>query len=245
MRDDLAPHETLTALPTATSRVGEASGVLSDETPLRSGHREGKMVFGKWGILCDREIKHLAFKDGMISPFVDHLVSKKLRRPELVGGPSIISYGLGSYGYDVRASTEFKVFTNLKSTLIDPKRFNEDVFVDVVCEEGDPLIIPPNSFALSSSLEYIKVPRDILVITIGKSTYARCGINTNVTPLEPEWEGNITIEIANGTPLPVAVYPLEGICQLVFHRVSEECEVSYADRSGKYQGQSGVVLAKV
>ena len=207
------------------------------------------MRIANWGILCDRQIKHLAFLHGMISPFVDRLVTKRegkrsRRTGQLVGQP-IISYGLGSYGYDIRASTEFKVFSNLKSTLVDPKRFNEDAFVSVICEEGDPLIIPPNSFALSSSFEYIKVPRDVLVISIGKSTYARCGINTNVTPLEPEWEGNITIEIANGTPLPVAVYPLEGICQLIFHRVAEECEISYADRSGKYQGQSGVVPAKV
>lgn len=190
------------------------------------------------GLLCDIEIHRLAEEKDMIVPFVNYLVTEFESRP-------IVSYGLGSYGYDVRASTEFKVFSNLNSTIVDPKKFREEAFVSVVCEMGDPLIIPPNSFALSSSYEYIKVPRDILVISIGKSTYARCGINTNVTPLEPEWEGNITIEIANATNLPVCVYPLEGICQLVFHRAAEVCKVSYADRAGKYQRQRGVVPAKV
>ncbi len=153
-----------------------------------------------------------------------------------------ISYGLSSYGYDARVADEFRVFTNVDSAIVDPKNFSPDSFVT---REGPVCIIPPNSFALAHTIEYFRVPRDILVICLGKSTYARCGIIVNVTPLEPEWEGQVTIEISNTTPLPARIYAFEGICQFLFLRGNEPCETSYADRSGKYMRQRGVSLPRL
>lgn len=186
-------------------------------------------------ILADEEIRRLG-RLGMIDPFYPDQV-----RASGPGGTKIISFGTSSYGYDVRCATEFKVFTNVNSTVVDPKDFDERNFVDF---EGDSCIIPPNSFALARSVEYFKIPRDILVVCLGKSTYARCGIIVNVTPLEPEWEGHITLEFSNTTPLPARIYANEGCAQLLFFRAEEVCKTSYADRGGKYQGQTGVTLPK-
>ena len=152
-----------------------------------------------------------------------------------------ISYGTSSYGYDIRCAPEFKVFTNIHSTVVDPKAFNEGSFVH---RKGPACIIPPNSFALAHTVEYFKIPRDVLVICLGKSTYARCGIIVNVTPLEPEWEGQVTIEISNTTPLPAKIYANEGVAQMLFFESDEVCETSYKDRGGKYQGQRGVTLPR-
>ena len=154
----------------------------------------------------------------------------------------VISYGLSSYGYDLRVSDEFKIFTNVNSAIIDPKAFDERSFVTV---QAPSVIIPPNSFALARSIEYFKIPRDVLTICVGKSTYARCGIIVNVTPFEPEWEGFVTLEISNTTPLPARVYANEGLCQILFFQSDEICEISYADRKGKYQNQQGIVLPKL
>ena len=174
----------------------------------------------------------MAKEHNMISPFVSDQVKH-------IGGNRIISYGTSSYGYDVRCAEEFKIFTNINSAIVDPKCFDSKSFVDVndsVC------IIPPNSFALARTVEYFRIPRDVLVICLGKSTYARCGIIVNVTPLEPEWEGHITLEFSNTTPLPAKIYANEGVAQLVFLESDEPCSISYKDRSGKYQGQQGVTL---
>ena len=179
----------------------------------------------------DAWIRRMAREHKMIEPFVDTQVRA-----------GVISYGLSSYGYDIRVADEFKVFTNVHSTTVDPKGFDPRSMVDV---RGEVCIIPPNSFALARSVEYIRVPRDVLVICLGKSTYARCGIIVNVTPLEPEWEGHITIEISNTTPLPAKIYANEGIAQLIFLQADEPCQVSYADKKGKYQRQRGIVLPKV
>jgi dCTP deaminase len=168
----------------------------------------------------------------MISPFVTNQV-----RQSATG--NIISFGTSSYGYDIRCSSEFKIFTNINSAIVDPKKFSPASFVDVT---ADVCIIPPNSFALARSIEYFRIPRNILVICLGKSTYARCGIIVNVTPLEPEWEGHITLEFSNTTPLPAKIYAHEGIAQLLFLESDEVCETSYKDRAGKYQGQRGVTL---
>ncbi len=154
----------------------------------------------------------------------------------------VISYGVSSYGYDMRIGDDFKIFTNINSTVIDPKKFDTRSFVDY---KGDVCIVPPNSFALATSLEYFKIPRDVLVICLGKSTYARCGIVVNVTPLEPEWEGHVTIEISNTTPLPAKIYANEGIAQLIFLQAAEVCRTSYKDKSGKYQAQKGITLPKL
>lgn len=178
----------------------------------------------------DRWIREMARK-GMIEPFEESLVRE-----------GVISYGVSSYGYDMRVADEFRIFTNINSTIVDPKNFDPKSFVEF---KGDACIIPPNSFALARSVEYFRIPRDVLVLCIGKSTYARCGIIVNVTPLEPCWEGYVTIEISNTTPLPAKIYANEGIAQLVFLRAEEECEVSYADRKGKYQAQRGIVLPKI
>ena len=169
----------------------------------------------------------------MIEPFVDRQIR------HLDRGQRVIGYGLSSYGYDLRVAGEFKVFTNVFNTVVDPKAFDARSFVDV---HGEVCIVPPNSFALSRSIEYFRIPRDILTICLGKSTYARCGIIVNVTPLEPEWEGHVTLEISNTTPLPAKIYANEGLAQVVFLRAEEPCEVSYADRQGKYQAQSGITL---
>ncbi|MGH7395963.1 MAG: dCTP deaminase [Candidatus Rokuibacteriota bacterium] len=182
-------------------------------------------------IKSDRWIRRLALEKGMIKPFEDRQVRK--------GG---ISYGLSSYGYDIRIADEFKIFTNINTTIVDPKRFDPRSFVDY---QGEIAVIPPNSFALGRSVEYFKIPRNVLTICVGKSTYARCGIITNVTPFEPEWEGYVTLEISNTTPLPAKIYANEGIAQVLFFESDEACETSYADRQGKYQGQQGIVLPTV
>ena len=182
-------------------------------------------------IKSDRWIRRLALEKGMIKPFEDRQVRK--------GG---ISYGLSSYGYDIRIADEFKIFTNINTTIVDPKDFDPRSFVDY---QGEIAVIPPNSFALGRSVEYFKIPRNVLTICVGKSTYARCGIITNVTPFEPEWEGYVTLEISNTTPLPAKIYANEGIAQVLFFESDEACETSYADRQGKYQGQQGIVLPTV
>ena len=169
----------------------------------------------------------------MIEPFVEQQIKEDK-------GGKVISYGLSSYGYDLRVSGEFKLFTNVHNPLIDPKNFDENSFVTVT---GDSCIIPPNSFALASSVEYFRIPRNVLTLCVGKSTYARCGIIVNVTPFEPEWEGHVTLEISNTTPLPAKIYAFEGLAQVVFFE-GEPCEVSYADRAGKYMNQKGITLPK-
>jgi dCTP deaminase len=157
------------------------------------------------------------------------------------GSGRIVSFGTSSYGYDVRCAADFKVFTNIHSAVVDPKAFDEKSFVDM---GGDVCIIPPNSFALARTVEYFRIPRNVLTICLGKSTYARCGIIVNVTPLEPEWEGHVTLEFSNTTPLPAKIYANEGVAQMIFFESDEECEESYSDRAGKYQGQTGVTLPK-
>ena len=186
-------------------------------------------------IKSDRWIKEMAINHEMIKPF--ELEQVRLGKYE----EKLISYGTSSYGYDVRCSDEFKVFTNINSATVDPKKFDEDSFVDV---QDEVCVIPPNSFALASTIEYFKIPRNVLTICLGKSTYARCGIIVNVTPLEPEWEGHVTLEFSNTTSLPAKIYANEGVAQMLFLESDEECEVSYKDRGGKYQGQRGVTLPK-
>ena len=173
----------------------------------------------------------MAVEHRMIEPFSD----KQVR-------DGVISYGVSSYGYDVRIADEFKIFTNINSTVIDPKKFDPRSFVDV---KGDVCIIPPNSFALARTVEYFRIPRNVLTVCVGKSTYARCGIIVNVTPFEPEWEGIVTLEVSNTTPLPAKIYANEGIAQVLFFEGDEPCETSYKDRGGKYQGQQGVTLPKI
>jgi dCTP deaminase len=182
----------------------------------------------------------MAHEYDMITPFV----GQQVKEVETVDGEitPVISFGLSSYGYDIRCADEFKVFTNINSGIVDPKDFDSRSFVDV---KGDYCLIPPNSFALARSVEYLKIPRDILVVCLGKSTLARTGIIVNITPLEPEWEGHITLEFSNTTPLPAKIYANEGCAQLVFHQAYETCAVSYADRKGKYQNQTGIVTPKV
>lgn len=182
-------------------------------------------------IMSDKWIRRMATEHGMIEPFVERQTRD-----------GVISYGLSSYGYDARATDEFKIFTNVENALVDPKNFDAKSFVD---RKTDVCIIPPNSFALTRTVEYFRVPKDVLVICLGKSTYARCGIIVNVTPLEPGWEGEVTIEISNTTPLPAKIYANEGICQFLFLQGNEPCEVSYADRAGKYMGQRGVTLPRL
>ncbi|MCY3974826.1 MAG: dCTP deaminase [Simkaniaceae bacterium] len=180
----------------------------------------------------DRWIRQTVREEGMIEPFVDRQISRE-------GGGKVVSYGLSSYGYDLRLSSRFKVFTNVYNSVVDPKRFCEDAFVDV---EADACVIPPNSFALAVSVEYFRIPRNILTLCVGKSTYARCGIIVNVTPFEPEWEGYVTIEISNTTPLPAKVYANEGIAQVLFFEGAGDCLTSYADRGGKYMKQEGITV---
>jgi dCTP deaminase len=182
-------------------------------------------------IKSDRWIKQMALEQGLIKPFED----RQVRR-------GMISYGVSSYGYDIRIADEFKIFTNINTSIVDPKAFDPRSFVDL---QGEVCIIPPNSFALGRSVEYFRIPRTIMTICVGKSTYARCGIITNVTPFEPEWEGFVTLEISNTTPLPAKIYANEGIAQVLFFEADEACEVSYADRQGKYQAQQGIVLPTV
>jgi len=183
------------------------------------------------GILSDTQIRALSVNEGMIEPFVEKQTAE-----------GKISYGLSSYGYDARCSREFKIFTNVDNAIVDPKNFSDDSFVD---RETDVCIIPPNSFVLTRSVEYFKIPKDVLVVCLGKSTYARCGLIVNVTPLEPGWEGHVTLEISNTTPLPAKVYANEGVAQFLFFKGSAPCETTYADRAGKYMGQTGVTLPRI
>lgn len=185
-------------------------------------------------IKSDKWIRRLALTKGMIAPFEANQVRESVE-------DQVISYGTSSYGYDVRCSNEFKIFTNINSVIVDPKDFSEDSFVDL---KSEVCIIPPNSFALARTVEYFRIPRDVLTVCLGKSTYARCGIIVNVTPLEPEWEGHVTLEFSNTTPLPAKIYANEGVAQMLFFGSDETCETSYKDRSGKYQGQEGVTLPK-
>ena len=185
-------------------------------------------------IRSDRWIREMALEHGMIEPFEPGQV-------RTVEDRKVISYGTSSYGYDVRCAPSFKVFTNIHSAVVDPKAFDERSFVDI---EGESCIVPPNSFALASTVEYFRIPRDVLTLCVGKSTYARCGIIVNVTPLEPEWEGHVTLEFSNTTNLPAKIYANEGVSQLVFIQADEACDTSYRDRGGKYQGQRGVTLPK-
>ncbi len=183
----------------------------------------------------DKWIRRTAEGQRMIEPFEPGQIKQ-------VDGRKIVSYGTSSYGYDVRCSREFKIFTNINSSIIDPKAFDEKAFVDF---SGDVCIIPPNSFALARTVEYFRIPRNVLVVCLGKSTYARCGIIVNVTPLEPEWEGHVTLEFSNTTTLPAKIYANEGVAQMLFFESDEDCETSYKDRGGKYQGQTGVTPPKV
>ena len=182
-------------------------------------------------IKSDRWIREMAQTHQMIDPFCE----KQMRE-------GVISYGLSSYGYDLRVADEFKIFTNVNSAVVDPKKFDERSFVSI---RADSIMVPPNSFALARSVEYFKIPRDVLTICVGKSTYARCGIIVNVTPFEPEWEGFVTLEISNTTPLPAKIYANEGLCQILFFQGDEPCQVSYKDKAGKYQNQTGIVLPKL
>jgi len=183
------------------------------------------------GLKPDHWIRKMALVHQMIEPFVDHQVRD-----------GVISYGVSSYGYDIRVADEFKIFTNVYNTVVDPKHFDPRSMVDY---KGEVCIIPPNSFALARTVEYFRIPRSVLAICLGKSSYARCGIIINTTPFEPEWKGFVTLEISNTTPLPAKIYANEGIAQVLFFEADEECEVSYADRKGKYQGQQTIVLPKV
>ena len=187
-------------------------------------------------IKSDKWIRRMAAQHGMIEPFEAGQVRE-------AAGQKIVSYGTSSYGYDVRCSDEFKIFTNINSTIVDPKAFDAKSFVDY---KGAVCIIPPNSFALARTVEYFRIPRSVLTICLGKSTYARCGIIVNVTPLEPEWEGHVTLEFSNTTPLPAKIYANEGVAQMLFFQADADdiCETSYKDRGGKYQGQTGVTLPK-
>lgn len=183
------------------------------------------------GLKNDRWIREKSLKEEMIKPFCEENVSK-----------NVVSYGLSSYGYDIRVSNEFKIFTNIGGTVVDPKAFDEKNVVDF---KGDICIVPPNSFALARTIEYFKIPRNVLAICLGKSTYARCGIIVNITPFEPAFEGHITIEISNTTPLPAKIYANEGIAQVLFFEGDEACEISYSDKKGKYQEQRGITLPRI
>ncbi len=189
-------------------------------------------------ILSDHEIRERAQRDGMIEPFVEQQVKQ-------VDGQGVVSFGLSSYGYDFRVANEFKVFKTTFMPMVDPKHFAPTSFDEVVVADHEAVIVPPNSFALARTVEYFRIPRDILCIVLGKSTYARCGVVVNVTPLEPEWEGQVTIEISNTTPLPALIYAGEGIGQVLFLRASQVCETSYADKAGKYLHQQGIVLPRL
>jgi dCTP deaminase len=189
-------------------------------------------------IKSDRWITRMAKEHGMIEPFE----ARQVRKGSDPGKSNVISYGVSSYGYDVRVSDEYKIFTNVNSTVIDPKKFDPNSFVNF---KGDVCIVPPNSFALAHTVEYFRIPRNVLTICLGKSTYARCGIIVNVTPFEPEWEGVVTLEISNTTPLPAKIYSNEGLAQVLFFESDEACEVSYRDKGGKYQAQTGVTLPRM
>ena len=186
------------------------------------------------GIMPDHWIREQAQNNGMIEPFVEKQNREK-------NGQKIISYGLSSYGYDAKCADEFMIFTNVDNAIVDPKAFSQQSFVE---RKTDVCVIPPNSFVLTRTVEYFRIPKDVLVVCLGKSTYARCGLIVNVTPLEPGWEGHVTLEISNTTPLPAKVYANEGIAQFLFFKGSSRCEVNYADRAGKYMGQKGVTLPR-
>ncbi len=186
----------------------------------------------------DNWISYMSKEHKMIEPFVENQV----RTSDDGNNNKVVSFGLSSYGYDLRVSDEFKIFTNVLNSMIDPKKFDENSFVNV---KSDVCIVPPNSFALARSVEYFKIPRDVLTICLGKSTYARCGIIVNVTPFEPEWEGHVTLEISNTTPLPAKIYANEGLAQVIFFKSDKSCDVSYAQRSGKYMKQKGITLPSV
>jgi dCTP deaminase len=183
------------------------------------------------GIMPDSWIRQQAKEYGMIEPFEENLQRE-----------GVISYGVSSYGYDARVADEFKIFTNVDSAIVDPKAFPDEGFVN---RQTSICTIPPNSFVLARTVEYFRIPRDVLVVCVGKSTYARCGIIVNVTPLEPEWEGHVTLEFSNTTPLPARIYANEGACQFLFFKGDSGCETSYRDRKGKYQGQTGVTLPRI
>lgn len=187
------------------------------------------------GIKSDRWIRRMAREARMIEPFEEGQIAR-------AGGAKIVSYGTSSYGYDVRCDSRFKIFTNINTSVVDPKNFDPHSFVEV---DDKVCIIPPNSFVLACTMEYFRIPRSVLTMCIGKSTYARCGIIVNVTPLEPEWEGHVTLEISNTTPLPARIYAHEGVAQMLFFEADEVCETSYKDRDGKYQGQRGVTLPRI
>ena len=183
------------------------------------------------GLKPDRWIRKMALEQAMIEPFADNQVRD-----------GVISFGVSSYGYDIRVADEFMIFTNVYSAIVDPKHFDPNSMVDY---KGDVCVIPPNSFALARTVEYFRIPRNVLTVCVGKSTYARCGIIVNVTPFEPEWEGYVTLEISNTTPLPAKIYANEGIAQVLFFEADEACEISYADKKGKYQKQQSIVLPKL
>ena len=185
-------------------------------------------------IKSDRWIRRMATEHGMIDPFEPNQIRTD-------GEDRIISFGTSSYGYDIRCANDFKIFTNINSAIVDPKNFDDNSFVDI---KSDVCIIPPNSFALARTVEHFRIPRNVLTICLGKSTYARCGIIVNVTPLEPEWEGHVTLEFSNTSPLPAKIYANEGVAQVIFFESDEPCEISYKHRDGKYQGQRGVTLPK-
>jgi len=188
-------------------------------------------------IMPDTWIRTMALQQKMIEPFAEEQVRKHQEQ-----NTKVVSYGLSSYGYDLRVANEFKIFTNVYNSIVDPKNFKDDAFIEI---KNSICIIPPNSFALARSIEYFRIPRNILTKSLGKSTYARCGIIVNVTPFEPEWEGYVTIEISNTTPLPAKIYAEEGIAQVIFFQAQQICETSYADRKGKYMKQTGITLPKI
>jgi dCTP deaminase len=213
-----------------TSSVSLAAGDAESSNSARMRAR------ASWrndvAIKNDRWIRRMCIEHGMIDPFVDYKDKPK----------GVISYGVSSYGYDLRVADEYKIFTNVNCSIVDPKEFQENSFVNF---KGDVCVIPPNSFALARSIETFKIPRDVLALCIGKSSYARCGIICNITPLEPLWEGTLTLEISNTTPLPAKIYSGEGLAQVLFYESDEECEVAYADRAGKYMHQEGITLPRV
>jgi len=195
------------------------------------GNKHAQLRRKTMGLKPDHWIRKMALEHKMIEPFADHQVRQ-----------NVISYGVSSYGYDIRVANEFKIFTNVYSAIVDPKDFSPKSMIDL---HADVCVIPPNSFALARTVEYFRIPRNVLTVCLGKSTYARCGIIVNVTPFEPEWEGFVTLEISNTTPLPAKIYANEGIAQVLFFEADEECEISYADKKGKYQNQQSIVLPKL
>ncbi len=214
--------------------AGRIRAFMGGDFPWAKAHT-ARRVADQMSIKADKWIRRMAEQHGMIEPFEPGQV----RNHDQIG--RMISYGTSSYGYDVRCANEFKIFTNINSAIVDPKNFSDDSFVDV---QSDVCIIPPNSFALARTVEYFRIPRNVLTVCLGKSTYARCGIIVNVTPLEPEWEGHVTLEFSNTTTLPAKIYANEGVAQMLFFESDEVCETSYKDRGGKYQGQQGVTLPK-